>query len=171
MAEWGGQPDARACACPSSQEPNLCPPYPAQPTPAQPGAEAATRFGVKAGRRRASHLACCMQGQPAASLACAFPTATPNSKWVLETECPHPTLTPAWRQDRTSDPGQSLNLSVLRQRKAASGQSHTGGQWQKKKTGQPPPSGMFLLPLGPGRGAGSVIQSLGKKSPPPPTMT
>lgn len=34
-----------------------------------------------------------------------FPTATPNSKWVLETECPHPTLTPARRQDRTSDPG------------------------------------------------------------------
>lgn len=34
-----------------------------------------------------------------------FPTATPKSKWVLETECPHPTLTPAWRQDRTSDPG------------------------------------------------------------------
>lgn len=34
-----------------------------------------------------------------------FPTATPNTKWVLETECPHPTLTPARRQDRTSDPG------------------------------------------------------------------
>lgn len=64
--------------------------------------------------------------------------------------------------------GQSLNLSVLRQRKAASGQSHTGGQWQKKKTGQPPPSGMFLLQLGPGRGAGSVIQSLGKKDTPSP---
>lgn len=67
--------------------------------------------------------------------------------------------------------GQSLNLSVLRQRKAASGLSHTGVQWQKKNTGQAPPSGIILLPRGPGRGAGSVIQSLKKKDPPPPATT
>lgn len=43
---------------------------------------------------------------PASCKACLYSSyTTPNSKWVLETECPHPTLTPAWRQDRTSDPG------------------------------------------------------------------
>lgn len=63
---------------------------------------------------------------------------------------------------------QSLNLSVLRQRKAASCPSHTGVQRHKEKTGPSPPSWILLFPLGPGRGAGSVIQSLKKKDPPPP---
>lgn len=54
---------------------------------------------------------------------------------------------------------QSLNLSVLWQRKAASCLRHTGVQQQRREQGSPHPPGHVSFPSAQERAAGSVIQS------------
>lgn len=54
------------------------------------------------------------------------------------------------------------------QRKCPCARVRLGFKGTRKKQGRLPPSWIVLLPLGPGRGAASVLQSLKKKDPPSP---